>query len=344
MVNTWWYERPAEIYFLETTVRDDIGVDLRAPRTDDAGHAHHGYALLPHVRPDDIIFHYRKPHGLVAWSRAAGPPYEEPLVWGARGRVAQRAGVKPYARPGWRVGLDGPFMLDAPVSLDELRHIEGDIRRVVEETRRSVSGAIYSPFQLSPRQPLRATQHYLTKFPAGLVPVVPGLQQSLARQSSPPSGRVDGQMRLGQGYVTASEASETAARDPFTVDPSIVDRGLRGHAATQNALARAVKALGFEPRSPLPDEPLYDLGWRAGPSIVVAEVKSLTTHNEERQLRLALGQVLRYRHVFESRGTQAKAVIAVERPPADRSWIELCRSHGILLCWPPAFEGLGAVV
>jgi len=28
------------------------------------------------------------------------------------------------------------------------------------------------------------------------------------------------------------------------------------------------------------------------------------------------------------------AVLAVEREPEDREWVELCRSHGVVLTWP----------
>ena len=35
---------------------------------------------------------------------------------------------------------------------------------------------------------------------------------------------------------------------------------------------------------------MFDIAWDDDDDIVVAEVKSLTTRNEEKQLRLALGQ------------------------------------------------------
>jgi hypothetical protein len=102
-------------------------VDLRAPQADDAGHVHPAYALLQHSRPGDIVFHYQQPDGIVAWSRVAGDAFEDRIVWGARGRAAQRAGVRPYERSGWRVPLVGPFILAQRVSLAELRQREGAI-------------------------------------------------------------------------------------------------------------------------------------------------------------------------------------------------------------------------
>jgi hypothetical protein len=39
---------------------------------------------------------------------------------------------------------------------------------------------------------------------------------------------------------------------------------------------------------------MFDLAWQIGRTLFVAQVKSLTLRNEEKQLRLGLGQVLRY--------------------------------------------------
>lgn len=77
---------------------------------------------------------------------------------------------------------------------------------------------------------------------------------------SSPGDEVAESDQLGQPYIAADEATATTERDPFTIDPSVVDRGVRGHASTQNTLAELVAARGFVPRSPLANEPQYDLG------------------------------------------------------------------------------------
>lgn len=66
-----------------------------------------------------------------------------------------------------------------------------------------------------------------------------------------------------------------------------------GCAVTQNSLAGHVRRRGWEPRSPGPGEPNFDLALVVNGIAWVAEVKSLTEANEEKQLRLGLGQVLR---------------------------------------------------
>ena len=120
----------------------------------------------------------------------------------------------------------------------------------------------------------------------------------------------------------------------------MVERGLRGHADTQNALAAVITTAGMAPRSPRPSDPNFDLAWEADGTLFVAEVKSITPKNEERQLRLGLGQVLRYRNLLNQRGRRVRAVLVTERAPRDPSWPRLCQELGVLLATPPHFEAL----
>jgi hypothetical protein len=121
-------------------------------------------------------------------------------------------------------------------------------------------------------------------------------------------------------------------RQPFTVDPALVERGLKGHADTQNELAKVLRRAGIEPRSRLPHEPNFDLAWEAKGTIFVAEVKSITDQNEEEQLRLGLGQVLRYHYRLRELGHErVVAVLVPERTPRDLSWTDLCHEYGVAL-------------
>jgi hypothetical protein len=146
--------------------------------------------------------------------------------------------------------------------------------------------------------------------------------------------------RVGTSYRRADERATVAARDPFETDPAKIERGTRGHATTQNALADFLHAHGDEPRSPAPDDPDFDLAWVRGRVLFIAEVKSLTRANEEKQLRLGLGQVLRYRHLLASAHQNVVAVLVAEREPADLSWCDVCDGLGVVLVWPPAFADL----
>lgn len=151
--------------------------------------------------------------------------------------------------------------------------------------------------------------------------------------------------QFGRPYVPVGLVAPSAQREPFTVDPAIVDRGNQGHASTQDALATFLRAIGVEPRGPdTPREPDFDVGWMHGEITYVAEVKSITSANEEHQLRLGLGQVLRYRHMLAAEGRAVNAVLVPEREPSDRSWIDLCRAVGVTLAWPTQFEELDRVL
>lgn len=153
----------------------------------------------------------------------------------------------------------------------------------------------------------------------------------------PPAGGPD--RPIGAGYRPADETGQIAAPEPFAVDPNVVDRGRRGHAITQNALASFVEGLGYQPLSPV-GEIDYDLAWQADDVLYVAEVKSLTDANESKQLRLGLGQVLDYQDGLSAGNRRVRGVLAVERKPTDDRWVQLCARLGVVLVWPNAFEAL----
>ena len=141
-------------------------------------------------------------------------------------------------------------------------------------------------------------------------------------------------------YQPANEAPTTQPREPFSVDPNEVDRGLGAHAATQNALAAWVRAKGMTPLRPGGSAADFDIAWDDGTTFTVAEIKSLTQRNENGQLRLGLGQVLHYTMLLGANGRPIRAVLAVERAPTDLRWIDLCAAHGVALVWPGEFDRL----
>jgi hypothetical protein len=113
---------------------------------------------------------------------------------------------------------------------------------------------------------------------------------------------------------------------------------LSSHGELQNLLAEHIADLGLHPRSPGPLDPPWDLLWLNGSEVWVAEVKSLTRANEERQLRLGLGQVLIYRQRLQNAHTSVNAALMVEWKPLDPDWHALCKSLGVLLLWPSAIS------
>ncbi len=124
----------------------------------------------------------------------------------------------------------------------------------------------------------------------------------------------------------------------FSVDPDAIDRGTNAHKDIQDQLANALSARGWEPLSPSSTDPLFDIGWIVIDTAWIAEVKSLTESNEDRQLRLGLGQVLSYAYLIDWGVAAYRPVLAVEREPSSSYWPDLCASHGVKLSWPETFE------
>ena len=79
--------------------------------------------------------------------------------------------------------------------------------------------------------------------------------------------------------------------------------------------ARAGCSRGGRGPSRLPHEPNFDLAWQAGDTAFVVEIKSITDDNEEEQLRIGLGQVLRYRHCFQCIGYPKVIAVLVPSGP-----------------------------
>jgi hypothetical protein len=138
-------------------------------------------------------------------------------------------------------------------------------------------------------------------------------------------------------FFPKNEEVRSRQARPWSRDPSEVDRALSSHARVERLVAEAAAGEGWDARGYGPGDPVFDLLLKrddsVGPSVVV-EVKSTTGTNEEKQLRLALGQVLRYRWLLEAEGHAVVAFVAVEKPPRDPSWIQLCERSGVSLVWP----------
>jgi len=105
--HAWWITRPEERYWLEITGRSDLGVDLRAPVSNEQGEHFWSYGLLRYVRQGDLVFHYRRSDcAIVALSRATGTQWPDAIVWAARGTSARDAGIVTHIRDGRYVGLE----------------------------------------------------------------------------------------------------------------------------------------------------------------------------------------------------------------------------------------------
>lgn len=57
-IHKWWASRPEQKFWLEVTRREDLGVNLKAPQTDEQGQAFWSYSLIREIREGDIVYHY----------------------------------------------------------------------------------------------------------------------------------------------------------------------------------------------------------------------------------------------------------------------------------------------
>jgi hypothetical protein len=335
-IHQWWATRPDEIYWLEVTRRPDIGANLKAPQLNEHGNEFWSYSLIKEVREGDLIYHYDGvSQAIVAFSTATGVVWQDQVVWAARGSSARSAHVTPHPRSGWYFGLEKFQKLTPSIPLDTIRkHVEA-IRSLKASLTEEVSEPLYFPFEITGRRPIRPMQGYLFKLPKQFLQLL-GITVTAFSTVIPARAPVAGQV-LGDDYRIADELVAIPERDPFAVDPSLVERGVRGHAVTQNRLADHLRSGGIEPRSPAVNEPNFDIGWRSGNKVFVAEIKSLTPQNEEKQLRLGLGQVLRYAYQLGGIGIVVP-VLVVERRPNDSSWERLCEQLGVVLVWPETFS------
>lgn len=146
----------------------------------------------------------------------------------------------------------------------------------------------------------------------------------------------------GKRYQTSAPASPQPGSRVFEVDPDLIDRGTQAHATTQNLLADRVRAAGLEPLEHGPADPWFDLAWIDDDGVVtIVEVKSRTDANEEKQLRLGLGQVLSYVYLLSwPEVTAIRPVLAIESRPARAYWVDLCQTNGVKMVWPDTFDSL----
>lgn len=322
---------------MEITERIDLGADLNAPLTDENGNQNANYALVGEAKDGDIVFHLDKNReAIVAHSVIRGPVWEDQVVWGARGASARGHNVTPYARPGMRRALQHYSPLAEAVSLQAVRELEPEVIAIRDRLRVEHGRPLYFPFAPYKGQGLRPFQGYMVKFPRDLVallrlPELPPAPEEIA-------GHPERVTSTGAAYRRADEDVAVSVAEPMPRDPALTERGLRGHRATQNALADALVEAGIEPLSPSSRDPDWDIAWRQDRTLYIAEVKSLTASNEERQLRLGLGQVLRYRQRASDPGSVA--VLVAERRPTDESWLRLCEQLQVQLVWPATWGRL----
>lgn len=121
---------------------------------------------------------------------------------------------------------------------------------------------------------------------------------------------------------------------PRTIDPDVVGEARNRHNATVRAIHAFLRSRGRRPIKPtgwFGEQP--DVVWREGSDLHIVEVKGLSDQNERQQLRLGLGQILRYRFISQEQGYRPQAWLVTDTAPADFLWNRICESVGVRLWW-----------
>ena len=309
----WWQSSDSEPYWIEITARLDQGRELWHFRLREDGKENATTLLLEDMARGDRVLHYDKTtRTVIGMSTVAADSADSRQ---RRGEAALIREIRGFRR------------FEQPISLETFRRHSRALRRVHDDLERAHEKPLRFPFQWH-RGDLRPTQAYIAKFPANAIDAVPELEAAVSGRQPP--------ARIGKLLEAVDTNPRTKARDPFETDPDTVDRGLAGHRTTQEVLRKFLLKRRQTPCGPnaKAQEPNFDVGWYDGETFWVAEIKSITPRNEEKQLRLGLGQVLRYRHLLGPRAKRVRAALVAEYEPSDKSWMELADRLGIVLAWP----------
>lgn len=170
-----------------------------------------------------------------------------------------------------------------------------------------------------------------------------GLQAELVRGhrfAARVVGDPSGSLVLAGAVPYRKERALPASRErkKFDSNPDLHARGAAAHAEAQNGVAGLLERYGLTAVSGRRGDAAFDIAWEWNGIWNLVEVKSLTRANEERQLRLGLGQVLRYRDLARADGLRSRGWLVTERAPTDAAWSRLCADVDVRLTWPTDFE------
>jgi hypothetical protein len=160
----WWDGLGAEKYWLESTDRPDLGVNLLAPISNVAGQM-----LVRFVNDGDVVLHYHQPtRSIVAFSIAHGFPQETTMRWPDR--------ISSPEVPARVEELIHFTELDEPVTLEAIRERDTEIREIKSRLEAENHGAtIYYPFAIWDHEIRPSQGMYLSKLPVEVLRLYPDM-------------------------------------------------------------------------------------------------------------------------------------------------------------------------
>jgi hypothetical protein len=286
----WWRHEPRERYWLESTDRADLGADLRSVCRDARGLENWRHTLFRHAARGDLVFHYdKRRQAIVRVSRITGAAEPIELPWRTHGPSTRADAAT--VQPGYRIALSEGLDLAEPVTLAQLRASRDQLAQVFTDLRARRRGALYFPFELSRRRPLRLLQGYAFKLPADVLPIFPQLGGALAPAQPSSNHDADHHLELEWGTGLRAKARRWSsqrrpARDlEIWLSHNVLQERLRDMLVAQHGAenVRLEVPLGLA---------RIDLVVRLGNAYRYYEVKTEPTARS--CLREALGQLLDY--------------------------------------------------
>ncbi len=178
--HSWWESSLEEKFWVESTDRTDIGRNLLAPISTNAGQK-----LVAFVEDGDVVFHYYQPtKSIVAFSVAKGFPKIDEIRWPDR--------KKSEISPAYKIDLINYTELDEPISLKEIQEKQSSIRKIKSALDKKYDGkSIYFPFQIPKEKIIQPAQGaYLSKMPKALVDLFPSAVQQLGQDIAPEISKI----------------------------------------------------------------------------------------------------------------------------------------------------------
>jgi hypothetical protein len=269
-----------EDVWMEITRREDIGADLKAPSSARGGVTTASYALVPLVRPGDVVIHYdSRQEAIAGVSVATGVAEPAPIYWVARGSYARRAGERPRWLPGIRVPLGQYRALDASVTLAEIRARKDALLALRTKIQaRAGREPIYFPW-IPYQDTIRTFQSYLVKMPQEAISLFPQLRtavdQARARSTSFVAASPIEQAKVAVEQAAGKAASKNRGQG-FLLDQevkvAVETRAMNAATEFYTASWNVEDVHGNHS---------YDLVCRRGDEVVHVEVKGTTTDGAE---------------------------------------------------------------
>jgi hypothetical protein len=261
--HSWWESSLEEKFWVESTDRTDIGRNLLAPISTNAGQK-----LVAFVEDGDVVFHYYQPtKSIVAFSVAKGFPKIDEIRWPDR--------KKSEISPAYKIDLINYTELDEPISLKEIQDKQSSIRTIKTALDKKYDGkSIYFPFQIPKKKVIQPAQGtYLSKMPKALVDLFPSAVQQLGQDIAPEISYIKSPItsKLATNRTSTLKPSAESSYGIQTDEKKKKATELRGMVLANNYL----KKLGYSVKDVSSQKRLgYDIRAVKGDEVVGVEVKS----------------------------------------------------------------------